>query len=145
LDLDLAQEPNGFHIFDYMQLQKADIDIKAYMRGIDFRLGSFVVFKGKIFTAERIADELDTYPGEPFLVRSIIDGTPTPIEPMDISGVIIPSEEEIKIRLLESYREYCCDENQQCDQNELEEEVENYIGIYCYPDLDLKIPLCWDE
>jgi hypothetical protein len=145
LDSDLAQEPNGFHVFDYMQLQEAGIDINTYVQGIDFRLGSFVIFKRKIFTAERIADELDTYLGEPFLVRTLINGTPAPIEPTDIFEVIIPSEEDVKIKLLESFREYWCDEDQQCDQNELEEEVEDYIAIYCYPDLNLKIPLCWDE
>ncbi len=139
LDLSLEQNPNGFHVFDYAQLQEASIDINVYLQVIDFRLGSFVVFKGYVFTAERIVDELDTYPGHPFLMRHLRGQTPSPIEPTECFEVIIPSREDVKTELLESSSESRYGDYKQCDQHQLEEQVENYIDTYCYPDLDLKI------
>jgi hypothetical protein len=139
-DSNLEQDPKGFHVFDYIQLHEAHIDIKAYIPIIDFRLGSFVVFSGSIFTAERIADELDTYPGRPFLVRRLRGQRPAPIEPTGILQIVIPSPEDVKAKLLEIVRESCCGDYDQCDQHKLGEEIEDYIDTFCYPDLDLKIP-----
>lgn len=139
LDSGLKKDSKGFHVFDYAQLQEAGIDITDYIQLIDFRLGSFVVFKKSIFTAERIADELDTYPGHPFLMRDLMGQKPAPIEPTGTLAVIIPSREDVKTKLLESARESWDSDYKQCDQHELEKQVENYIDTYCYPDLDLKI------
>jgi hypothetical protein len=170
LDSDLKQDPDGFHVFDYLQLQEAGIDINIYIQAIDFRLGSFVVFNRKIFTTERLADELDTYPGHQFQIRYLKGQKPAPIEPADTFKVIIPSEDDVKNKLLESARESWNSDYGKCDRQELdeiilqwddsegefpgnfstfdeylknsdlEEQIDNYINIYCYPDLDLKIP-----
>jgi hypothetical protein len=131
-DLDLARAPNGFHVFDYTQLQKAGIDINDYVQINDFRLGSFVVSKGIIFAAERIADELDAYPGRPFLVRDLEGQIKT-------FKLAIPSRKEAKIKLLEIVQETMGGQSEQQNQHELEEQIRDYIETFCYPDLDLKI------
>lgn len=171
LDSDLKRDPDEFHVFDYMQFQEASIDIRVHLQAVDFRLGSFVVFNRKIFTAERLADELDTYPGHLFLIRYLEDQNPAPIEPADTFKIIIPSEEEVKNKLLESARESWNSDYGECDKEELdemrlqwdesegefpgnfstfgeylknsklEEQIDDYTNIYCYPDLDLKIPI----
>jgi hypothetical protein len=170
LESDLKQNPKGFHVFDYVQLQEAGIDISIYIQSIDFRLGSFVVFDGNLFTAERIADELDTYPGHPFLIRYLNGQKPAPIEPSETFEVIIPSLDDVKNKLLESARESWDSDYKQCELHELgemrlqwdddegefpgnfstfdeylensnlEEQINDYINRYCYPDLELKIP-----
>lgn len=144
IDSDLEQNPNGFHVFDYAQLQKANINIDDYVHVIDFRLGSFVISKRSIFTAERIADELDAYPGHPFLIRHLRGQTPAPVEPTETFKVIIPYPDDVKAKLLESSRESWYGDYGQRNKHKLEEQVENYIDTYCYPDLDLKIsiPYC---
>lgn len=139
LDSDLKQSSDGFHVFDYVQLQEASIDISDYVQITDFRLGSFVVFEKRIFTAERIADELDTYPGRPFLIRHLRGQNPAPIEPAQIFEVVIPSREDVKTKLLETARESWYSDYKQPNQHQLEEQIENYISTFCYPDLDLKI------
>lgn len=141
LDSNLERNPSGFHVFDYAQLQDAGIDIRVYVRVADFRLGSFVVFKRNVYTAERIADELDTYPGHPFLTRQLEGQRPAPIELTKTCQIIIPSREDVKNKLLEATRETLHREYKRSDQHELEEEVDNYIDNYCYPDLALKIPV----
>ena len=133
LDSGLEQNPKGFHVFDYLQLQEAGIDINDYVQFVDFRLGSFVIFKRKIFAAERIVDELDTYPGHPFLIRDL-EGQINTFE------LAIPSRKEAKTKLLELIRETRNSQIEQWDQPELEEQIKDYIDTYCYPDLDLKIP-----
>lgn len=140
LDSDLEQDPSGLHVFDYEQLYDAGIDIKAYLEVIDFRLGSFVVYAGKIFTAERVADELDDYPGRPFIIRHLEGRRPAPIEPADIFDISVPPREDARTKLLEGFEESLGDEYTQIDPHELEGEIEDYIDTYCYPDLDLKIP-----
>lgn len=139
LDSNLEQDANGFHVFDYAQLNDAGIDIGAYVAVIDFRLGSFVVFRGNIFMAERIADELDTYPGNPFLIRDLKGQKPAPIEPADIFKIIIPSPDTVRSKLLEYAQESSYGGYEQPNLHNLEE-VENYVDTYCYPDLALKIP-----
>lgn len=141
LDLDLQRAPSAFHVFDYVRLQDTGIDIRAYFQVTDLRLGSFVVFQGRIFTAERIADELDTYPGHPFLPRHLIGQKPAPIESKEIMKIIIPSREDVKSMLLQAARQSCYGEPEESERHKLEEEVEEYLDIYCYPDLHLKIPV----
>lgn len=140
LGSDLEQDPDGFHVFDYVQLDEANIDIKAHVQVIDFRLGSFVVFAKRIFTAERIADELDTYPGRPFLIRYLKDGVPVPIKPENIFGIVVPSDKDVRGELQQDAYESLRDEPGECKPHELEAQVDNYIDTYCYPDLDLKLP-----
>lgn len=140
LDSNLEKDSNGFHVFDYVQLRDAGMDINSYIQVIDFRLGSFVVFTGNLFTAERIADELDAYPGRLFLIRHLRNRTPAPIELADILEVLIPSSEDVKTKLLEFVRESWDGDYKQCEPHKLEEQVESYIDTYCYPDLDLKLP-----
>ncbi len=140
LDSDLRQDPVGFHVFDYMQLNDANIDIKTYLGVIDLRLGSFVIFAGNIFTAERIADELDTYPGRPFLARYLKGAIPAPVEPSDVFEILVPSDEDVKHELLQDAKESLDGDYEQWEPNELEKQIEDYIDTYCYPDLDLKIP-----
>lgn len=175
LNSDLKQDPDEFHVFDYLQLQEVGIDINIYLQAVDFRLGSFVVFNRKIFTAERLADELDTYPGHPFLIRYLKGQKPAPIELADTFKVVIPSEDVVKNKLLENARESWNSDYRECDEqeleelglqwdesegefpgkfstfdeyfknSELEEQIVDYINIYCYPDLDLKIPILGQE
>jgi hypothetical protein len=144
LDSDLVKSPKGFHVFDYLQLQEAGIDINNYVRGIDFRPGSFVVFKGNIFTGIRIVDELDTYPGRTFLYRQLKGQRPDRIEPTRVFQVITPSRREVENELLDMNREFMGTEYEQCDRLALRREIKDYIDVYCYPNLDLKIaaPRC---
>lgn len=140
LDSNLEKDTDGFHVFDYAQLDDAGIDINSFVDVTDFRLGSFVVFEGNIFTADRIADELDVYPGHPFLRRHLKGQKPAMIDLTETSEIGIPSRKDVKNKLLEIARESWCSDYKQCDQYKLEEEIGNYIDTFCYPDLDLKIP-----
>jgi len=45
----------------------------------------------------------------------------------------------VKTKLLETAREFWNSGCEQSDLYNLEEEIEDYIDTYCYPDLDLKI------
>lgn len=139
LDSDLEKNPQRFHAFDYLQLQEASININNYVRGIDFRPGSLVVFKGNIFTGVRIVDELDTYPGRTFLYRQLKGQRPAPIDPTRILRVVIPSRREVKDELLDMNREFMNTEYEQCGKLALRREIKEYIDVYCFPDLGLKI------
>lgn len=170
LNSDLKRNPKGFHVFDYAQLQEVGIDINVYIQVIDFRLGSFVVFNRNLFIAERLADELDTFPGRIFLIRRLEGQNPAPIEPSETFEVTIPFPSDVKSKLLENVRKSWNSDYEQCDPHELgrmrlqwnnskgefpgnfatfdeylensnlEERINNYIDSYCYPDLKLKIP-----
>lgn len=139
LNSDLKRHPKGFHVFDYVQIQEAGIDINAFLLVSDFRLGSFVVFKGNIFTPQRIVDELDTYPGRPWLKRHLRGQEPAPVEAKDVLEIVIPFRKDVKNNLLKAADESGCDDEQP-DMHVLQGQVEHYIDTYCYPDLDLKIP-----
>jgi hypothetical protein len=141
LDSDLRNNPKGFHVFDYLQLQEAGVDIRAYFWGVDFRLGSFVVYKEKVFTAVRILDELDTFPGRQFLCRHLEGEKPAPIDPKGILEIIIPSRRDVRNELLVMNHGFIGGEHKQYDRRKLGEEIKDYIDVYCYPSLDLKIPV----
>jgi len=169
LNSDLKQDPVGSHVFDYLQLQEAGIDIGVPLQAIDSRLGSFVVSNRKIFTAERLADELDTYPGHLFLIRYLKGQKPAPMKSSETFEIIIPQRDDVKNELLESAQESWNTDYGECHEQELdemrlqwddsegefpgnfstfdeylknsdlEEQIDNYIDTYCYPELDLKI------
>jgi hypothetical protein len=139
LDSDLEKNPRGFHAFDYLQLWEAGVDINNYVWGVDFRLGSFVVCKGIIFTAVRIVDELDTYPGRQFLCRHLEGQVPAPVDPKSILEIVVPSRKDVRNELLEMNREFMGGKYKRYDQRKLEEEIKAYVDVYCQPSLDLKI------
>jgi len=171
LDSDLKRSPKGFHVFDYAQLQEVGININVYIQVIDFRLGSFVIFNRNLFIAERLADELDTFPGYTFLIRHLEGQKPVPVEPSEIFEVTIPFPGDVKSKLLENARKSWNGNYKRCDSHglggtrlqrdnsesekfpenfgtfdeylensNLEEQINDYIDSYCYPDLKLKIP-----
>jgi hypothetical protein len=141
LDAGLEDNPQWFHVFDYLQLQEAGVDISNYVWGIDFRLGSFVVYKGRIFAAVRILDELDTFPGRQFLCRHLEGQKPAPIDPKGIFEIVVPSRKDVISELLVMNKGFMGGKYQRYDRRKLWKEIEDYVDTYCYPDLDLKIPV----
>jgi hypothetical protein len=141
LDSDLEKNPQRFHVFDYLQLQEERVDIGDYVRDIDFRLGSFVVYREVIFKAVRILDELDTFPGRQFLCRHLEGQKPAPIDPKGIFEIVIPSRKDVRSELLVMNQGFIGGKYQRYDQRKLREEIKDYVDTYCYPSLDLKIPV----
>lgn len=171
LDSDLQRDPEGLHVFDYTQLHKAHIDVGLYIQVVDFRPGSFVVFNGSIFTGGRVLDELDTYPGNAFLVRCLKNDKAEPIDVSKIFEIRIPCSHDVEGKFLEGARERWEMEYIKLDKDELErkraewddhdgefpgkfrsfdeylknsnlkEQINDYIRTYCYPDVELKIPV----
>lgn len=100
-----------------------------------------MVFKRRVYTGIRIVDELDTYPGRPFLYRYLKRQSPALIEPTNICKITVPSRRMAIHELIKMNQELANRRHGESNLRALKRRIENYVDVYCFPQLDLKIPL----
>ncbi len=98
---------------------------------------------------QRIADELDTFSGNRFLVRSFDADRAEPIQLSTRFKIVRPAPEDVREILLEMERENWEEAEETNRANTFDDylqtsnvnqEIYEYISNYCFPDLPLKIP-----